>query len=356
MKKFESKYINKSIFILVIGIISLLFLGFTRFGLITQKELPEAGLMKQSVDLTEKWFELVCNEKQEKKINGDSNSNVKYSGLIGNDFTLITTTLGSLEAKELATNPEFAAVITKHLLSAGIDKNSKVGMTISGSFPSLAIAALASVQTLGADVILISSLGASSYGANQPEATWIDIENWLISKGGLKYKTEVLTPGAEDDNGNGLQEDGQIILKEAAKRNNADLFFPKTLNESIKLKTRLFRENDISLLISIGGNQAAMGACVHAPGIPNGLNNGIKICDDETRGIISRLSETGIPYLHLLNIKDLAIQNNIPLEPGITYGSAETIYSELTVKKVPVFVMLGIIFLMLVFYKTKVSS
>lgn len=356
MKKFDSKNINKTIFLSIIGAVSLLFLGFTRYGLISQTELPEARLMKRSVELTEKWFEIVCTEKQKRNITSDANSNVKYSELIGNDFTYITTTLGSLDAKELATNPEFAAVITKYLVEAGIEKNSKVGMTISGSFPSLAIASLASLQTIGADVILFSSLGASSYGANQPGATWIDIENWLIQKGGLKYKTQILTPGAEDDNGNGLQEEGQLILKETASRNNVNLFFPRTLEESIEIKTKVFKENHISLLINIGGNQAAMGACVHAASIPNGLNNGIKICDDKDRGIISRLAEDGIPYLHLLNIKDLAIENNIPLEPGITYGSSETIYSELTVSKFPALLMLAIIFSLLIFYKGKVKS
>ena len=355
MNKYESKNINKVIFLSIIGVVSLLFLGFTKFELIKQAELPEAAIMKQSVELTEKWFDIVCAEKLKRNIISDANSNVKYSGLIGNDYTYITTTLGSLEAKELATNPEFAAIITKYLISAGVDKSSTVGMTISGSFPSLAIATLASLQTIGAEVILCSSLGASSYGANQPEATWIDIENWLIKEGGLKYRTCVLTLGTEDDNGNGLQEEGLLILEEAAKRNNVELYIPATLKESIEMKTKLLSNNDISLLINIGGNQAAMGSCVHAPGIPNGLNNGDKICDDENRGIISRLAEDGIPYLHLLNIKDLAIKNNIPLEPGITYGSSKIIYSELTVSKIPAIIMLVIIFSLLIIYKRKVQ-
>jgi len=356
MKLFNKININKVIFLSIIGAISLFFLGFTKFGLIKQTELPEAGLMKKSVRLTEKWFQIISSEKQKRDIISDANSNVEFSGLIGDDFTYITTTLGSLEAKELATNPEFAAIITKYLIEADIDSSSEVGMTISGSFPSLAIATLASLQTIGAKVILFSSLGSSSYGANQPNATWIDMGNWLINKGGLKYKTNILTMGAENDNGSSLQDEGKLILDEAAKRNNEEFYIPQTLEESIELKTKILLENKISLLINIGGNQAAMGACVHAPGIPNGLNNGVKICDDKDRGIISRLAEDGIPYLHLLNIKDLAIKNNIPLEPGITYGSSRTIYSELTVSKTPVIIMLAVIFTLLIIYKRKVQS
>jgi poly-gamma-glutamate system protein len=287
---------------------------------------PKSELMKKSVELTKKWFELVSEEKTKKNIFCDAESVVKYRAMLGNDFTEITTTLGSLESKELSTNPQFAAVITKILLDTDIGFNSKVGVVLSASFPSLGISTLAALQTLGADVTMFSSLGASAYGANQPGATWVDMENWLIKSGGLKYSTDLLTYGAENDNGLGLTDVGRQFINDAVERNGYELFLPASLEESISVKYDFLKRKNIALYINIGGNQASVGRCPHASVIPNGYNTPARICIDPERGLLSRFSEMGIPFLHLLNIKELAIKSGIPLNPGITYGEAGNIY------------------------------
>ena len=79
---------------------------------------------------------------------------------------------------------------------------------------------------------------------------------------------------------------------------------PASIEEAIDYKTNMMLENKISLFINIGGNHSAIGGCAHAVTLPNGLNNARKICDDKDRGIICRLSEKNIPFIHLLNIKD----------------------------------------------------
>ena len=104
------------------------------------------------------------------------------------------------------------------ILESGIDSTSTIGLSISGSFPALAIATLSAAQTLKLKVVLFSSLGASSYGANQPEATWMDIEKWLHDYGNLKYKTNLLTLGADNDRGEGMLEDADSIFYAAVKR------------------------------------------------------------------------------------------------------------------------------------------
>ena len=228
---------NKNILLYLVAAASLVALFLTRSYFINSVKNPHSALMKQSVHLTEKWFDIVSQEKQKRGIVSDSRSQVKYSSLIGDDFSIITTTLGSLEAKEISTNPQFAAVITKMLVEQNITPSSKVGVVISGSFPALAIVTLASLQTIGADVVLISSLGASCYGANQPDATWIDIENWLIEKGEMKYKSSIVSIGAENDVGDGLMEEGVEAIKIAAQRNNIQLYYPSSIEESINYKT-----------------------------------------------------------------------------------------------------------------------
>ncbi len=356
MISFKNALTKKDLFLLMIAVISVIFVGMVRTEFISRKKVPRIVEMKESVDLTKKWFEIICAEKIKRSIKSDASSIVEFAGMLGNDFTLITTTLGSIEAKELSTNPSFAALITRLIIEAGVDSGSTVGVSLSGSFPALAVAVLASLQTIGAEAIIYSSVGASSYGANQPDATWPDMESWLREKGCLKFRTTLLTPGSENDNGDGLIEEGFSLIQRAADRNSLELYVAESLEESIALKLKILIKNKIDLYINIGGNQASVGACAHTMTIPNGLNYGTKICSDENRGLISLIAEQGIPYLHLLNLKDLAVQYGIPLEPGAVYGSDENIYSNKSVNKPVVIAFVIILAGLLVVYKTRINS
>ncbi len=291
-------------------IISLLFLMLINQGKETAKrdEYPE---MEKASQLAASWFDLIAELKKSRQIRPDNHSIVRYRALIGDDFSLITTTLGSLEAKEIAANPVFAGLIVRLLKKAEIDSASTVALSLTGSFPSLAIGALAALQTLGVNTFVLSSLGASCYGANQPLATWIDMETWLRKHGNLRFKTNLLTLGAENDNGGGLAEEGRQLLIQAAERNNMPLFIPKNLQTAIEYKTRFLSEKKIQLLINIGGNQAILGSCAHAPVIPTGLHRNWTPCADKKRGVLARLAQNKIPFIHLLNIKELALRYGI---------------------------------------------
>lgn len=323
--------------------ISIIAIAVVKLFLIQSEQHPKSDVMKKSVELSAQWFEIIINEKEKQKIKSDVESVVHYKELLGDDFSEITTTLGSLESKELTTNPEFAAAITKLLLDLNIDEDSKVGVIMSASFPALAISTLASLQILGSDVVMFSSLGASTYGANQPMATWIDMENWLLQSGGLKYKSDIVSLGAENDNGDGLIEEGVSMLILAANRNNVELYLPHSIEESVNYKTEHLIKSNIDLLINLGGNQSALGACPHASTIPNGYVQQFQSCSDDNRGIISRLNENGIPFINFLNIKDLALKYGLPLQPGARYGDCSHIYYTESVNKVGVSLILIIL-------------
>ena len=167
---------------------------------------------------------------------------------------------------------------------------------------------MAALQVLNRKVVMISSLGASSYGANQPGALWLDMENWLIKKGGCKFSSNLITYGAEGDTAGGLSDEGKAAFDEALIRNGRRCYIPPTVDQSVKTKVDLLRQSDIGLLINIGGNQSALGYCSHAELIPNGLHKEIVTCSHKERGVISRISESGIPFIHLLNLKNLALK------------------------------------------------
>ena len=293
-------------------------------------ELDYAAEMREAAALAQEWFHIVKRIKQERHIVSDTYSNVPNRFIIGNDWSDITTSLGSLEAKEISSNPDFAALVVRWLHEAGIASGDTVGLVLSGSFPGISISVLAAIQTMDVDAVILSSLGASTYGANQPRATWLDIEGWLRKHGKLRYRSTLVSMGADSDNGHDLSEEGKIAMRLAADRNHTDLFIPGSLQESILYKTQLLTDGHISLLINVGGNMAALGSCAHALTIPNGLNHSMNTCSDPDRGIISRISENGIPFIQFLYLKELAITYGMDAAPGAHYTESTNLYTSNT--------------------------
>lgn len=351
MYRFQKKYHLRFISVLSLALI-LFFVIETFFT--ENKNRKDQYKMREAVNLSQKWFSDVNYMKKERKIVGDSKSDIKYSSLIGDEFTEVTTTLGSLEAKEISSNPEFAALVVKYLTDCEIDSTKTVGLILSGSFPALSISSLAAIQTLKAGAIIFSSLGSSMYGANQPGATWIDIENYLRNNGNLLYKSFLVTLGAENDNGGGLSTEGIEMLMTAAAKNNVDIYIPRSLSESISKKTDILLQNKIDLLINIGGNQTSLGTCYHSSEIPNGMHKNFKACKDQTRGIIMRLSEKGIPFVNLLNIRNLAVSNGISINPLVNNSGATN--KDRKTKKIPAFFSLIVLSLSLLLIRKKTLS
>ena len=312
----------------VLGVAGFLFLQ--KFA-IRLEPLENRERMERATALTERWFHIVQKRKSELGLISPGES--RATGLLGREYTPMTTTLGSLDAKQTALNPEFAALIVRILDEEGFDSMSVVGVACSGSFPGLSIAALAALQTIGARVVLASSLGASSFGANEPEATWIDMERWLIEAGDLRQGSLLVSAGAENDAGEGLPEGGLEQIQRACNRWGVKLSKPGSLREAIEARVRLF--TGVDLLVNIGGNQAMLGGCAHASGIPAGFHRALRSCTDENRGVIQRLSSRGTPVLHLLNIRDLAARYGMPI--GLSSSPRSTsLYARRTVDKTQV--------------------
>ncbi len=305
-----------------------------------QQPLPYSDAMEASVGLTKRMFGVIELLKKERNIISDAHSNVPYNFMIGDEWSEITTTLGSLEAKETSTNPDFSALIVRLLHEAGISHGDKVGVILSGSFPSLAISVLAALQTMDIEAVVMSSLGASTYGANQPGATWIDMETALKGNG-LKVQSVLVSAGAGNDSGEGLSPEGLSIISNAAYRNGVDLYIPATLHESIIKRSEIFREADIKLLINIGGNETALGNCTHSTTIPNGLQHGMTWCNDWDRGLISILNESGIPFINMLDIKDLASRYGMAVSPGKEYSASTNLYNTTITNKILLAIVLA---------------
>ena len=111
------------------------------------------------------------------------------TGLIGQERTPITSDRGVVNAKILAANPNFAAAFVDMLVKAKVKKRSVVAVGMTGSLPGWNIAFLAACDALELTPVVISSVGASDWGANLPSLTWLDMERVLNERGILQYKS-----------------------------------------------------------------------------------------------------------------------------------------------------------------------
>jgi poly-gamma-glutamate system protein len=307
-------------------------------------EVPrhDAPAMREAVDSAAAWYALVDTLKSQAGIVGELPANIPYRGMIGNEWSEITTTLGSLEAKRTAADPAFAALLVRQLHDAGAGPSSTVGVVLSGSFPSLGLAALAAVQAVGASAVVISSLGSSSYGANQPAVTWLDMESTVAAHGGLRHRSAMVTMGAEGDTGGGLSDEGRRMLRSAALRNGVEMRTPRSFHEAVSSRADLLEKEQVDLVINIGGSQASLGMCPHAPVLPHGIITRLPECVHPDRGLIERLLERGIPVIHLLNIDALAAEYQLPLGPAtLAPGTGESLFATRTVARWPLAALLA---------------
>ncbi len=106
------------------------------------------------------------------------------TGIIGDEFTPLTTSLGDVEAKRTSTNPAFAALLVKFFHDAGLKRGDVVAVGASGSFPALLLATLSTSRVLGLEPIVIYSIGASMYATpTSLEFTFVDMLSGLRAEG-----------------------------------------------------------------------------------------------------------------------------------------------------------------------------
>lgn len=255
------------------------------------------------------------------------------SGLIGVDDTDLTTTLGDLRAKQTSLNPQFAALVVIWLKAAGVKPHDLVAVSMTGSFPALNLAVHCACDELRLRPVIFSSVGASTYGANIPGFTWLDMESRLYRKNLITHRARYASLGGIMDTGGGLDETG-IQLGEAAITRHGARYIregtPRTVIPDIKRRLDLFtRDGKPAVFINVGGNVTSLGWLAEAALLDNGLllppGTGDKTFEGAARriprttspqrGTLFRMFEAGVPVLHLLNIERLAAANNLPVAP-----------------------------------------
>ncbi len=240
---------------------------------------------------------------------------------IGDEITPLVTTLGSLEAKRLAGNPLWAGALAERLAERGIGPGSFVAAGFSGSFPGLNVAVVAACQALGADVAAVSSVTASTWGANQPGFTWPEMEQRLVAAGIIRPVSIAVTIGGSEDRGDDLDADGRSlaagIMERTASALGAIALLPDDYQSAIERRLELYDRaragRPVALYVNVGGTDPSLGRSPAVLRQGSGFLPGIPFDLSRERGIVARYAERGVPVLMLLNIRPLALAWGIPL-------------------------------------------
>ena len=240
------------------------------------------------------------------------------TGLIGPDWSEITTTIGDLPAKRTVTNPDLAAMIARILSSLDPAPGAAVGLVLSGSFVGANLSAITAVEALGLRPLIISSLGASMYGANDPGLTWLDMETVVRRAGIWQARSLAVVLGGENAAAGGLDETGRAMLIAAARRNGHQPIEGADFGE---LKRRVYAAltdaapQGVVALVNSGGSVLGMGTCLDAYRLPNGMLRGKFPCQSGVPGLIHDFAGRGIPVINILNVKRLALDWGLPFDP-----------------------------------------
>lgn len=241
------------------------------------------------------------------------------TALIGQDITPITTDRGYIEAKLTSTNPNFAAVVVDMLKELELQKNDVVAVAFTGSFPGLNIAVHSALQTLKLRPIIITSVGASNWGANDPYYTWLDMEKSLYNAGIFKYRSVAASIGGGLDRGRGLSPEGRQLIIDAINRNNVEFINEEHLENSIQKRIEIYnhyrKKDKIKAFINVGGGISSIGSIENVNFIPTGLTRTLPMKNYPVKGLLIYMAEKNIPLIHLLNVNQLAQQYGIALNP-----------------------------------------
>ena len=314
-------------------------------------KIKAANLMKESM------IELK-NVRMEAGVFIDDENDPYQTGLVGSPFSLITTDEGDLDAKLTTLDPNFSAGMVELMLRMNLQKGDTVAILLTGSMPGANIAVLTAANAMGLIPMVITSVGASQWGANHADFTWLDMESILFNKGLINSRSVAASVGGRNDMGRLLSPAGREIIISNIEKYNIPLIRKNRLADNIDERMKLFESfnkiTNYSAMINVGGGVASLGTSFNSKLLPAGIVNrsdvvNISIRDGGIEGVLAKFAKKNVPVLHVLNIKSLTEQLGMPFAPipipevgsGVLY--AEEKYNIL-IATVCLFIVCGLVF------------
>jgi len=253
-------------------------------------------------------------------INNGEDSLAFGSFLIGPQNSIIQTTVGSKDSKLSTLNPNFAAMIMEMLIELELDSSSKIAVSYTGSYPGANIAVLSALEAMEMDASIISSCGASEWGATYPEMTWIDIENYLRIEEVVSNKSNLGSIDGGFDSGSQLNQQVREVCETAIYSNNMELLHEKDPIENVKKRMQYYYQNSESgvtdLFINVGGGIYTIGDSLIRNNLPVGIIYPGAFKSSSNSTVIERFLEEDVPVININHIRKLTEWYDLPYPPN----------------------------------------
>jgi poly-gamma-glutamate system protein len=242
-----------------------------------------------------------------------------HSGLIGLETSPITSNFGSLPSKQTSVNPNWAAVLVEMLRKGGVKDGDTIAVAFSGSFPAINLAVYSAAQALNLKVIAVTSVASSTWGANIPAFTWLDMEKILLEGKVFSYRSVAASLGGQQDRALARSKKGRDLLREAIRRNGVEALDEETFSENIDARIRIYNREakgeKMRAYVNVGGGTVSVGMTVGKKLYKPGLNRKPGPAALRVESVMSRFAREGVPIIHMVYIKDLAESYEIPVTP-----------------------------------------
>ncbi len=286
------------------------------------EEMLEAALrMERAVNAVARYSESVG-------IEIDESLDPNRTGLIGPEMSPLFTTLGQLEAKRTTTNPDVAALIVHLLRRAGVSAGDTIAVGGSASFPALMIATVAAAEAMGVHPLTVLSLGSSAYGATRPGLNLLHVYELLLDESVLSTVPAAVSLGGEGDLGAEFEPAFRERLLQQIRMSGIPLLLEPDLRGSVARRMAIYGRP--GAFVNIGGADANLGISPLVLELEPGLNTQVALPPAAQRGVLFEMAARGVPVIHLLHIRGLALRYGLPWdpvpppEPGVTRLHDET--------------------------------
>ncbi len=284
---------------------------------------PSYALKVQAAERMADAMAFLKAERMEKGIFIDLENDPNETGLVGQQFSLITTDEGDLDAKLTTLDPNFAAAMVEILLSASLQEGDTVAVLMTGSMPGANMAMLIACDVLEITPVPITSVGASQWGANYPDFTWLDIEAALYEQNFISHRSVAASLGGRNDLGRLLSPKGRQIILNNIQSRGLPVIRNSNLEANIAERMHYFEQtlplDRYDACINIGGGVAALGTGFNHRLLPPGV---VYRADFETlangggiEGVVVKFARLNIPVIHILNIQALTENLGMPFAP-----------------------------------------
>ena len=277
----------------------------------------------EAANLMQKAMSILKNHRMEESVFIDIENDPNETGLVGSPFSLITTDEGDLDSKLTTLDPNFSAVMVELMYQLGLKDGDTIAVLMTGSMPGANIAVLTACRALGVIPITITSVGASQWGANLVDFTWLDMESILFENDLISSRSIAASIGGRNDMGRLLSPSGRDLIMENINKHDLTLIRKERLADNIQHRMDLYGSiqsiNKYDAIVNVGGGVASLGTSFNLRLLPPGVVKR-NIIQDIVRpggieGVFSKFLKFDVPGLHILNIRPLTQEFKMPFAP-----------------------------------------